>query len=110
IESGATLAQWLRSHLAGQSWSQVRRFIETRRIKLNGELCLDPARRVKEGETVDVLARPAAKPQEREAVVIRYLDEHLVVVEKPAGISTVRHPAERAWPARRKALSPTLED
>jgi 23S rRNA pseudouridine1911/1915/1917 synthase len=34
----------------------------------------------------------------------------VVVVEKPAGINTVRHPAERDWDDRRKALSPTLED
>jgi 23S rRNA pseudouridine1911/1915/1917 synthase len=33
-----------------------------------------------------------------------------VVVEKPGGIPTVRHPAEREWPERRKALNPTLED
>jgi 23S rRNA pseudouridine1911/1915/1917 synthase len=38
------------------------------------------------------------------------LDKHVVVVEKPSGISTVRHPLERDWPASRKALSPTLED
>jgi 23S rRNA pseudouridine1911/1915/1917 synthase len=57
-----------------------------------------------------VLGRPEAKPHEQSAIVMRYLDEHLVVVEKPSGVSTVRHPSERAWPARRKALSPTLED
>jgi 23S rRNA pseudouridine1911/1915/1917 synthase len=39
-----------------------------------------------------------------------HLDDHVVVVEKPAGLSTVRHPVERAWTQRRKALSPTLED
>jgi 23S rRNA pseudouridine1911/1915/1917 synthase len=43
-------------------------------------------------------------------VAIRYLDQHLVVVEKPSGLATVRHPLERDWPERRKALSPTLED
>jgi 23S rRNA pseudouridine1911/1915/1917 synthase len=43
-------------------------------------------------------------------IVLRHLDEHVVVVEKPSGMSTVRHPAERAWDERRKALSPTLED
>jgi 23S rRNA pseudouridine1911/1915/1917 synthase len=42
--------------------------------------------------------------------VIRYLDTHVIVVEKPTGISTVRHPTERQWTARRKALHPTLED
>ena len=82
--------------LPGQSWSDVRRLIETRRAKINGELCLDPARRVHEGEVVEVLPRPAAKPEQPEQVTIRHLDEHVVVVEKPSGMNTVRHPAERA--------------
>src|SRR5579875_1854308 len=109
-QAGLTLAALLRQQLPGQSWSQVRRLIQTRRARVNGELCLDPARRLKEGETVELLARPAPKPRQQEAIVLRYLDEHLVVVEKPAGISTVRHPAERLWTERRKMLSPTLED
>jgi 23S rRNA pseudouridine1911/1915/1917 synthase len=105
-----TLAALLRVLLPGLSWSEVRRLIETRRAKVNGELCLDPARRVHEGETVELLARPAAKPKQQDTAAIRHLDEHVVVVEKPSGINTVRHPAERAWDERRKALSPTLED
>jgi 23S rRNA pseudouridine1911/1915/1917 synthase len=109
-QAGLTLAALLRQCLPGQSWNQVRRLIETRRTRVNGELCLDPARRLKEGETVELLARPAAKQHSHEAIVIRHLDEHLVVVEKPSGISTVRHPVERDWNAQRKALSPTLED
>lgn len=109
-QAGLTLAALLRQRLPGQSWSQVRRLIETRRARVNGELCLDPARRLKEGETVELLGRPAARPRQDETVVLRHLDEHLVVVEKPAGISTVRHPTERDWTQRRKALTPTLED
>jgi 23S rRNA pseudouridine1911/1915/1917 synthase len=109
-QAGATLAALLRSQLPGQSWKQVRQLIEARQAKVNGELCLDPARRLNEGETVELLARPAPRPRQAEAVVIRHLDEHVVVVEKPSGIATVRHPLERDWTARRKALSPTLED
>jgi 23S rRNA pseudouridine1911/1915/1917 synthase len=105
-----TLAAVLRARLPGQSWSQVRRLVDTRRARVNGELCLDPARRVHEGETVELLARPAAPPRQPETITLRHLDEHVVVVEKPSGLSTVRHPAERAWTERRKALSPTLED
>src|SRR5205085_4063368 len=71
---------------------------------------LDPARRLHAGEAVELLGRPAASPRGPEALTIRHLDEHLVVVEKPSGISTVRHPAERSWSGRRKAQSPTLED
>src|SRR5262245_28063370 len=108
--AGGTLAAVLRHHFGGQSWSQVRRLVESRRVHLNGELCLDPARRLKEGDTVEVTARPAPKPREQETIVLRHVDEHLVVVEKPAGLSTVRHPTERRWSERHKALAPTLED
>jgi 23S rRNA pseudouridine1911/1915/1917 synthase len=109
-QAGQTLAAVLRLHLPGQSWNQVRRLIDTRRARVNGELCLDPARRVKEGETVELLAGPAVKPRHDATISIRHIDDHLVVVEKPSGVSTVRHPSERAWNERRKSLSPTLED
>jgi 23S rRNA pseudouridine1911/1915/1917 synthase len=109
-EAGLTLAAVLRRHLPEQSWNQVRRLVETRRVRIGGELCLDPARRVKEGQLVELLPRPLAKRHQQESVVLRHLDNHLVVVEKPSGVSTVRHPTERDWPQRRKALSPTLED
>jgi 23S rRNA pseudouridine1911/1915/1917 synthase len=109
-KAGVTLAALLRQWLPSQSWNQVRRLIETRRARVNGELCLDPARRLKEGETVELLDRPAVPPRQAETLVLRHLDEHVVVVEKPSGISTVRHPVERAWTRRRKMLSPTLED
>jgi 23S rRNA pseudouridine1911/1915/1917 synthase len=109
-QAGATLAAVLRSRLPGQSWNQVRAIISGRRVKVLGELCLDPARRLKEGDTIELLSRPTAKPRQAEQVVVRHLDEHLVVVEKPPGVCTVRHPLERVWTERRKALSPTLED
>jgi len=109
-QAGATLAAVLRARLPGHSWTQVRRLIETRHARVNGELCLDPARRLKEGETVELLGWPAPKPRQAESIALCHLDEHLVVVEKPSGMPTVRHPLERHWTARRKALHPTLED
>jgi 23S rRNA pseudouridine1911/1915/1917 synthase len=109
-QAGATLAAVLRARLPGQSWNQVRRLIETRRVKVLGELCLDPARRLKAGDLVELLAASAPRPRQAEAIVLRHLDEHIVVVEKPSGLSTVRHPLEREWASARKALSPTLED
>lgn len=109
-DASETLAAFLRGRLPDHSWNQVRRLIATRRARIDGDLCLDPARRLREGQTVELLARSAPKPRQPEAIVIRYLDEHLVVVEKPSGLATVRHPAERAWSERRKAHHPTLED
>lgn len=108
--AGQTLAALLRAHLPGQSWSQVRQLIAARRARINGDLCLDPARRLKEGDTIELLEKPTPKPKQDHQVVLRHLDTHIVVVEKPSGISTVRHPTERDWSAKRKALHPTLED
>ncbi len=109
-QAGLTLAAWLRQRLPGHSWNQVRRLVEARRVRIDGELCLDPARRLREGVRVELLGRSAPQPRQAESIVVRHLDEHVVVVEKPSGMSTVRHPAERDWTERRKALSPTLED
>jgi 23S rRNA pseudouridine1911/1915/1917 synthase len=107
---GATVAAMLRSHCPGMTWTQARQRIAGRHVRINGNLCLDPARRLKEGDRVEILGRPMAKPPSESAIVIRHLDEHIVVVEKRAGINTVRHPAERDWSEKRKALSPTLDD
>jgi 23S rRNA pseudouridine1911/1915/1917 synthase len=108
-QAGGTLAALVRQHVPGQSWNQARRLIEAGRVQISGQLCLDPARRLQESEVVEILDRPATRVR-REPLVIRYVDADLVVVEKPAGISTVRHPLERSWSARRKAASPTLDE
>src|SRR5262245_17596017 len=109
--AGQTLAAVVRAHRQGQSWKQVRQFIAGQQVQINGDLCLDSARRMKEGDTVTLLAKPAKMPAAyREEINIRHLDEHVVVVEKPSGINTVRHPAELHWKQERRALSPTLQD
>ncbi len=71
---------------------------------------LDPARRLTPGDVLHVLTHPQAAPPKSSDVRIRYIDPHIVVVEKPAGMTTVRHPEERHWPARRRQLQPTLEE
>jgi 23S rRNA pseudouridine1911/1915/1917 synthase len=109
-QAGLTLAAGLRTLAPHQSWSQVRRLVAARRVRINGELCFDPARRLKQGDSVEVLDRAVQPLREHEAVRIRYVDDHVVVVEKPSGVNTVRHPSEREWNQRRKVLSPTLED
>src|SRR5947209_1685350 len=96
-QAGLTVAALLRRLLPGKSWNEVRRLVETRRVRVGGDLCLDPARRLKEGDLVELLARPLAPPRHEEELLLHYLDEHVVVVEKPSGINTVRHPAERDW-------------
>ena len=113
-ETGHTLAKVLRSrlHEAQPSWADVRKLIEGRRVKVGDSICTDSARRLAEGELVTLLGKPAHRPKTStpDGLVIRHLDDHVVVVEKPSGINTVRHPSELEWSERRKELVPTLQD
>ena len=113
-ESGHTLAKVLRSRLANAqpSWAAVRSLITARRVRVDGIVCSDAARRLKEGELLELTAEPKPLPKSAHParLTIRFLDEHVVVVEKPAGVNSVRHPLELAWSEERRRLDPTLQD
>jgi len=111
-EAGHTLAKVLRSRLGGPSWADVRKLVAARRVTVGDTVCSDDARRLKENEVVAVLAQPKPLPRSAhpERLVLRHLDEHVVVVEKPAGVNTVRHPLELEWSEHRRQLDPTLQD
>ncbi len=113
-EAGHTLAKVLRSRLHEHqpSWNDVRALIAGRRVKVGDAVCSDPARRLKEDEVVVLLEKPRPLPRtaSAEGLVIRHLDDHVVVVEKPAGVNTVRHPSELEWKDDRRKLDPTLQD
>lgn len=103
---GAALREWL----PGKSWSQIRKLVQSRQVMLSGNLCLDPARRLKLQDVVKVLPHPMAAPPSEADIHIYYLDAHLVVVEKPTGITSTRHKEEKNWPKRRKQIQPTLDE
>ncbi len=105
-----TVAAALRDWLPGQSWSQIQQLLKSRRVLLSGNLCMDAGRRLRLADVVKLLAHPMAPPPKEEAIRIRYLDKDVVVVEKPAGMTTTRHAEERDWPARRRQLQPTLDE
>lgn len=111
-EAGHTLAKVLRSRLGGPSWGEVRKLIAARRVKVGDAVATDDARRLKDGEVVVLLEHPKPLPRAAhpDRLVVRHLDDHVVVVEKPASVNTVRHPAELEWSEKRRELDPTLED
>ena len=84
-----TLAAALRALLPGQSWSAVRRLCETGKVRVDGAVVDDASARVTPGAdiTVDMSA-----PRPRVTVAgfrVALEDVHLIVIEKPAGISSV---------------------
>jgi 23S rRNA pseudouridine1911/1915/1917 synthase len=108
--AGQTLAALLRRNLAGRSWGDIQRLLRARHVQVNGNLCVDAGRRLKAGEVVKLLPQSAAPPPRADDVRIRHLDAHVVVVEKPAGVTSNRHAEERQWSGRRKQLQPTLDE
>lgn len=90
--AGQTLAAWLRGQVAGTPWSTVKQWIASGKVFVGGARETDVARRLRGGETVAV---KMAAPRAREGfeVQIRFEDPHVVVIEKPAGVSSV--PYER---------------
>ena len=92
-DAGVTLAAALRRRLAGESWSDVRALCTTGKVTLDGERTLDPAVRVSAGQRIEIHPN-APKPHTVPAGFrIAFEDAHLVVIEKPSGITSV--PYER---------------
>jgi len=92
-DAGTTLAAALRRRLAGKSWSDVRALCTTGKVTLDGARALDPAARVSTGQQIAL--RPNAPRPDTAPAGFRIVleDGHLVVIEKPSGISSV--PYER---------------
>jgi 23S rRNA pseudouridine1911/1915/1917 synthase len=81
------------------SRNYLRQLIEQDAARLNGRVVLKPAQKVRAGDVVDIELRPtpmsqAFIPQPMDLVVV-YEDEHIAVIDKPAGL--VVHPAPGHW-------------
>jgi len=109
-EQGQTLAAFLRARTEGASWSSVQKLVRSRHVMIHGNICTDVARRLKDGEVVKVLSAAAPPLPRADDVRIVYLDDDVVVVEKPPGVTTTRHTEELSWPTRRRQLQPTLDE
>src|SRR5258708_32670616 len=90
-QAGLTVAALLRQRVPELSWNQARRLVETRHVKLDGEICLDPARRLRAGVVVELLGKPAVPPRQHELLTCRHLAEHVAAARKPSGVSPVPH-------------------
>lgn len=77
--------------MPGKSWNDVRRLVRTGKIYVDGEASLDPTRLVSAGAEVELRqnAPRATRTPSLPRSAILHLDAQVVVVAKPAGISTV---------------------
>ena len=87
-EAGRTLAALLRHHLAELPWSKARRLIERGKVTVDGARATDEVLRLRRGQAVEVdeaAPTPLSEPRAR----IAYEDAHVVVIDKPSGVSSV---------------------
>lgn len=117
-DSGQTLASLLRRRLR-LSARQVQDLLRSGAVRLAGAICRDPDRRVRPGQQIHVRAGMPSRVRSATGGVwrgpspsVRFADEHVVVVDKPAGLTTMRHAHEASeFGARgRQFLPPTLAD
>jgi 23S rRNA pseudouridine1911/1915/1917 synthase len=112
-EDGWSLARFLASHLS-LPVHRVRALIRERRIQVDGRPCFDASRRIHAGQKVSMVAprRRQGEARRTGSIPIRFSDQHVLVVEKPAGLTTMRHPYETAefGPRGRRYLPKTLMD
>lgn len=131
-DAGQTIAALLRREL-NLSWSRAGRAISDGRVRLNGGPCADPARRLRAGDRVEIRdaggtssepprgprrspiskkERPSTLPDGVEEPRVIYADAAIVIVDKPTGLTTMRHAEEAAefGERGRRFLPATLMD
>jgi 23S rRNA pseudouridine1911/1915/1917 synthase len=128
-EAGQTLTDWLRQRLE-LSPAEARKLAQSRQVRVAGMACNDPRRRLRPGQSIDVPV-PETSPRQSSpgqslspadyldtlpaAPILQHVDDQIVIVNKPSGLTTMRHPedvAEQAGgrPGARRYLPPTLAD
>lgn len=119
-EAGRPLGACLCDRLS-LSRSLVRRLLASQQVRVNGKLCSDLQQRLLRGQRIQVRL-PKTRPKHEKPTrpplpsgprpVLRYVDASIVVVDKPAGLTTMRHAEDIAEFGQRakRYLPPTLAD
>ena len=95
---GDTVTAVVRAH-TGEPWSQVKRWVERGKVFVDGAVATAIDARVTAGQVVELrLAAPRPRDDKREATIV-FDDAHVVVIDKPAGISSVPYDARETGTA-----------
>ena len=124
-DADQTVTAFLRARL-NLPWSKAKRLVESGQVRVAGQKVTDPAQRLKLGKHVEVVAQgPVAKGHKPTRAKLKaapqydgpeptlvYSDDSIAVVDKPPGLTTMRHAEEAAEFGERgkKYLPVTLAD
>jgi 23S rRNA pseudouridine1911/1915/1917 synthase len=86
--AGETVTAFVKAR-TGEPWSQVKRWCERGKIFVDGAVVTDEAARLAKGQQVEVrLGAPRPRDETKEGTLV-YDDAHVVVIDKPSGVSSV---------------------
>jgi len=96
MRSEPTVAAIVRDQ-TGAAWSRARDLCREGRVTVDGQQCLDPAKRVSPGTVVVVDERaPKLRTGALTESAVAYLDRDVVVVDKPVGMLSIAYePGDR---------------
>src|SRR5262245_21956925 len=96
IPAAAPLEQVLRGRYPGASWSAIRRLVSTGKVAIGSAPATEARQLVPAGAEIHIrMTTPRRKPGSSSGLEqLLFYDRHVVVVRKPAGISSVDHEDE----------------
>lgn len=98
MDAGARIDKWLADQLEAFSRSRIKALIEDGQLRVDGAVMTDPSAKLSAGQEME-LTVPAPRPDkpipEKMDLDIRFEDEDLIVLMKPAGLTV--HPAAGHW-------------
>jgi 23S rRNA pseudouridine1911/1915/1917 synthase len=97
-QPGLTVAAFVKAH-ANIAWSAAKRHVTSGKVFVDGERVIEIDHRLVVGQRVELkMAAPRPRDPEREGVLV-FDDPHVVVIDKPAGISSVPYEEREAGTA-----------
>lgn len=96
VDEAALLAPFLKERLEGEAYNAIKRMVTTGKITVNGAVEIRPTAKLRPGAVVKLHMAAPRVGSDRPSVRIVYEDAHVVVIDKPAGVSSVPfHEGER---------------
>lgn len=87
-DAGTSLAAFVRERLS-VSWNRARQHVATGKVFVDGARCTEPGLRLSAGQVVALRMNAPRHRGSEQAVRIVHEDAHVVVIDKPAGVSSV---------------------
>ncbi|MCB9730343.1 MAG: RluA family pseudouridine synthase [Deltaproteobacteria bacterium] len=83
------LAGFLREALGERPWREVKRWISTGKVQVDGEVERDPGRTLRAGDRVALHMETPRRAGQQDEIPVVYWDAHVIVVDKPEGVTSV---------------------